>query len=112
MDYSLILAKIDLQVLNRNEIKLLRKKGHFIRKNKKIGYIIGIIDILSSWTWDRQVEKFVKLMKNCNPYLDISCQPPETYAKRFKDFIENHIFPLKIIEDNPQATYDTSKTDL
>ena len=73
MDYSLMLIKVNMNLLTKKEIKMLLSMGNFLKKNKMEGYLIGIIDIFQTWTWEKQLERLGKVLRNgCRFDLDIS----------------------------------------
>lgn len=52
-------------------------------------YFVGIIDILTYWSWKKVIEKFIgKLLCKGN----ISCADPKAYRLRFLDMIKTKIF--------------------
>jgi len=51
----------------------------------------GIVDVLTEWTTFKWFEWFFKSALFCGKR-DVSCQPPKKYAKRFKMFMEEHVF--------------------
>ena len=53
-------------------------------------YVVSIIDILQQFTWKKQAESMYKVQKY-GTAAHISCVDAETYAARFKDFMNNTV---------------------
>merc|ERR1712032_96509 len=53
-------------------------------------YYIGLIDFLQPWTMKKAIERKLKGVL-LHDMKSISCVPPEEYASRFLDFIDNHV---------------------
>lgn len=80
IDYSLLLGIIDQpdqKALDYQEVKRLKTEDSMV--------ILGIIDFLETFTFTKKCEKVFKNTKKFCKKTDVSCQPPDKYAKRFVD---------------------------
>jgi len=55
-------------------------------------YYMGLIDILQRYTWQKQMEQFVKTRLLCRSSRGISAVPPEAYSKRFTRRVVDQLF--------------------
>ena len=62
-------------------------------------YFMGIIDILIEYGKKKSVENFAKT-RFSKDSSGISCQPPDVYAKRFREFMINDV--LQTHPDPPE----------
>jgi hypothetical protein len=68
----------------------------FISSDGKFEYYLGIIDYLQLFTFNKSVEFYYR-DKFTKKYLS-SCCPPEPYADRFFNFMNNEVFVNQDIE--------------
>lgn len=93
IDYSMIIGVVQRRLCDQGSINRELEAGgyHLIATtNPEIFYVIGIIDYLQLYTWAKAFERIFKRLRNCDPRLDTSTQPPEKYAKRFYRFAEKN----------------------
>lgn len=59
-------------------------------------YYLGVIDVLQTWSWSKQVEHWFKVYILQQPAAGVSCVPPEEYKQRYQKkmagIIEHSIF--------------------
>jgi len=59
-------------------------------------YYLGVIDVLQTWSWSKQVEHWFKVYILQQPAAGVSCVPPEEYMQRYQKkmagIIEHSIF--------------------
>jgi hypothetical protein len=100
IDYSLIIAVVKLDNINKlpehkqksakEQISsLMEKKMFFIDSDHEFGYLVGIIDYFQLFTFQKRMEKYVKILMNCKLGLDTSSQPSNKYAERFNNYISS-----------------------
>ena len=58
------------------------------RLGRKALYYFGLIDFLQPFNWKKEIEWKWKALRYGEGF---SCVPPDEYAQRFLDFIENHV---------------------
>lgn len=68
-----------------------RYLGGIISSDGKTLYYLGIIDILTSWTLFKKIERGYKVLQKRGSGAGISCAHPNFYARRFIAFMENRI---------------------
>ena len=87
IDYSLLVIKINRE--NKEDDENFKVSGHFklISSSENISYHIGIIDYFQKYDLKKIMEKYAKKMMKLNLKLDTSSQDPESYAKRFINFM-------------------------
>lgn len=67
-----------------------RRRSDASKRNSHECYVLSIIDILQQFTWKKQAESVWKLQKYGSAR-QISCVDAETYAARFREFINNSV---------------------
>lgn len=68
--------------------------------------IIGIIDYLHQYTWDKQIENSVKLLGKIAGKSSPTVLPPKDYKKRFRDAMERYFIdaPSRYIQPQSEKT--------
>jgi len=69
------------------------KRHTFLSSNLQYIYHIAIIDYLQDYNFDKKLENFVKTIWRGRA-AEISAVPPERYAKRYIEFMENQVILL------------------
>ena len=85
--------QIDLTKLSKKDYNKLKQRGIFLKTSPKIGFIIGLGDFFGEWNFSKRQERIMKSLMRCNCQQDVSAQPPDFYAERFKNFVENKVLP-------------------
>ena len=98
MDYSLIIAKVDLNKLTKNQIIKMRKRKVLLKSTKDCGYIIFLLDIFQPWNFSKKLERYAKILQKCNAKLEISACSPVPYAKRFENNLEMVKSSIRVVE--------------
>lgn len=69
-------------------------------------YYFGIIDILQSWTWQKKLERFIKVYLFNQDSHGVSCVNPDFYRDRYQEKMLRIIQPV-----NPNITSENMKKD-
>ncbi len=85
MDYSLIIAKVDVE--EGEEVMPYKGQCQSILE-PEIWYRVGIIDYLQLWNSKKRLEKTAKQILNASLKLDTSAQDPLTYCNRFISLLD------------------------
>lgn len=99
MDYSLL---IGIHFVNQDEsyTEDLLSRSISSKDGKKL-YFLGIIDCLTGYSFLKRVETFFKSVSHSKN--DISAVPPEMYGKRFINFMEVNVLPLREKKPTPNT---------
>ncbi len=54
-------------------------------------YLMGIVDVLQTYSLGKQLERFAKTMLLCQPAAGVSVAPPPMYAERFRVRVINQL---------------------
>lgn len=122
IDYSLIIAVVRMTDLEENYSEaernihrqqidnLMEKKMFFMDSHLEFGYLVGIIDYFQLFTLNKAMEKYIKILVNCKLGLDTSSQPPEKYAERFMNYMQEiFISETNYLRDSKNHTTENRK---
>ena len=79
--------------------------GGFFNFDESMLYYFGVIDIFTEYNAKKKLEHFVKSIKWGNA---ISCVPPQQYAERFMNFMDERI----LTEQEFRAVSDEEKKEV
>ena len=91
IDYSLVIAAVDRSTCNMQALADLPKHAalRLIHSDDPhLIFLIGIVDYLTEYTFAKRMETLGLKVKTCNKNVNSSCQPPDTYAKRFYEYMQ------------------------
>jgi len=101
MDYSLLLGVCYTKVAVPRKQTMVDEDGDVMDEKNEVGngaqneivdaefvegagrYVIGIIDMLQQWDWNKKTERMIKAYLRCKDKEGISCVPPTQYKDRF-----------------------------
>ena len=109
----------------REKLKMLCdfEDGGIISETKNEIYFVGIIDILTKFTFKKKCEHLAKMLRYCSN--NMSCTPPQMYRDRFVNYMKQIIpkntsfgisngslMRIKIMDTNGGSTNNTSNNIL
>jgi len=97
LDYSMLLVQIkisdchDYNALNQwlNGPRVYKETD--ARSAQQYAYCIGILDFLTPWNCDKNMELRWKQCSNCSCSYDCSVQEPNFYSERYLDYFQERI---------------------
>lgn len=102
MDYSLLAGIIDKKADEVRQMCAGSNKGHGVYiDNKNQAWLLGIIDPLNPWDFEKKAEYAIKKSRFG---MDMSCVPPQPYKERWVKFMQNGF----VSHENSSASTDKS----